>query len=129
VYGYPKDLCFREEEGAITVRQLGARGRFRLDPENGYINYKIATEIGQSGSPIFINTLNNGREERFCIGIHNGGNPELATNIGIHLNEEKLKFIADSEEEMTGRMSKIAAVKLPKLPESNLPSRPAKDVH
>jgi hypothetical protein len=129
VFGYPLDLCFREEAGTVIANQFGAKGRFTLDEDAGKISYKIATGRGQSGSPIFINTSNAGKTEYFCIGVHNGGNHQLGNNTGVHLNEEKVKWLSEAEEQLTGKISKIASAKLPKLPENNVPVKPPKDVN
>lgn len=31
VFGYPLDLCFREEAGGVVASQFGAKGKFSLD--------------------------------------------------------------------------------------------------
>lgn len=94
----------------------------------GKITYRIATERGQSGSPIFINTTKGSSTEYFCIGVHSGGNPEIC-NVGIHLNDEKVKWLAEIEEHFTGRLTKITKINLfPRLPENNIPAKAGKDV-
>lgn len=47
----------------------------------------------------------------------------------MHLNEEKMKWLGEAEEQLTGRISKITSEKLPKLPENNVPIKPPKDVN
>ena len=43
VFGYPIDKCFKEEENAIRVLQWGSTGRFQVNYDTGYLNYKLAT--------------------------------------------------------------------------------------
>jgi hypothetical protein len=40
-----------------------------------------------------------------------------------------MKFIAEAEEELTGKLSKNVILKLPKLPENSIPNLPPKNVN
>lgn len=61
VFGYPLDKCFKDQEGGVKVEQWGSKGKFMVNYDTGYLNYQLATSVGQSGSPVFINTINNGK--------------------------------------------------------------------
>lgn len=53
----------------------------------------------------------------------------LKTNIGIHFTEDKLRFIAEAVESMTGRLNVVSSMKLAELPPNNIPTRPPKIMH
>ncbi len=50
--------------------------------------------------------------------------------MGIHLNDEKVKWLGEIEEHFTGRLAKITKINLfPRLPENNIPAKAGKDVN
>lgn len=50
----------------------------------------------------------------------------MKTNIGIHFTQDKLQFIAEAVESMTGRLNVVASMKLAELPPNNIPTLPPK---
>lgn len=50
----------------------------------------------------------------------------MKTNIGIHFTEDKMQFIAETVQDMTGRLNLVSSMKLAELPPNNIPVRPQK---
>ena len=65
-----------------------------------FLKYKMATEVGQSGSPIIKKKEN----KMFIIGVHIGSNAKCTRNIAVKLTTQKRKIINEWVAEITGEL-------------------------
>eukprot|EP01083_Nonionella_stella_P158867 517557_1 len=99
IFGYPK----KWNDNVL----YGMSGGVELNNKHDEYHYKIETYPGHSGSPIFQSSEDD--NQRFMIyGIHIYGDEDNQDNIGIKLDENKLKWIENHVDGIDKIMTKYA---------------------